>query len=87
MAARVSIRDLRNDASAVVRRVEAGETVVVTVDRRPVATMAPIPRRRTFVPMTEILAALGRVGADRALLDDVRDLAPDTTDDLPLDAP
>ena len=30
----VSIRDLRNDASAVVRRVEAGETLVVTVDRR-----------------------------------------------------
>jgi prevent-host-death family protein len=81
----VSIRDLRNDASAVVRRVESGETLVVTVDRRPVATLAPLPRKRTYVPMAEILASLRTVSADPGLLDDLRQLLPETTDDLNLD--
>ena len=81
----VSIRDLRNDASAVVRRVERGETLVVTVDRRPVATLAPLPRKRTFLPMSEILVAFQTVRADPGLRDDLKKLTPETTDDLRLD--
>ncbi len=85
MDGHVSIRDLRNDASAVVRRVEGGETLVVTVDRRPVATLAPLPRKRTYVPMSEILAGLRTASADPGLLDDLKQLLPETTDDLRLD--
>ena len=78
----VSIRDLRNDASAVVRRVEAGETLIVTVDRRPVATLTPLSRKRMFIPMAEVAGALQRQAADTGLLADLRDLMPGTTDDL-----
>ena len=81
----VSIRDLRNNASAVVRRVESGETLVVTVDRRPVATLAPLPRKRTYIPVAEFLSNLHKVSADPGLIDDLKQLLPDTTDDLNLD--
>jgi prevent-host-death family protein len=40
---RVGIRELKQNASAVVRRVRAGEVVEVTDRGRPVALMVPIP--------------------------------------------
>ena len=40
----VSVRELRNNTSGVLRTVEAGETVRVTVDRRPVAELVPLRR-------------------------------------------
>jgi len=39
-------KELRNDVSAVLRRVEAGETLVITVAGRPVAELSPTGRRR-----------------------------------------
>lgn len=42
----VGIRELKQNASAVIRRVEAGETVVVTHRGVPVATINPIRRSR-----------------------------------------
>jgi prevent-host-death family protein len=38
----VGIRQLRHDASALVRRVEAGETIRVTVQGRPAAQLTPL---------------------------------------------
>jgi hypothetical protein len=38
----VSVRELRNQVSAALRRVEAGARVRVTVDRRPVAEIVPL---------------------------------------------
>jgi prevent-host-death family protein len=77
----ISVRDLRNTVSEVLRRVEAGERLTVTVDRRPVAEIVPLRRRRT-VPGSEALAIASRHAADRRLLREVRDLLPDTTDDI-----
>jgi prevent-host-death family protein len=76
----ISVRDLRNTVSEVLRRVEGGERLTVTVDRRPVAELVPLRRRRT-VPGAEALAIVSRHAADRGLLDDVRGLMSDTTDD------
>ena len=42
----VGLREMRQDASGVVRRVEAGETVVITVNGRPAAEMRPLARRQ-----------------------------------------
>lgn len=81
MVSFISVRDLRNEVSAVLRRVEGGERLTVTVDRRPVAEIVPIRRRRT-VPAADALAVASRHAADRGLLDDVRGLLADTTDDL-----
>jgi prevent-host-death family protein len=81
MSSSISVRDLRNTVSAVLRRVEAGERLTVTVDRRPVAEIVPL-RRRWTVPAAEALAIASRHAADRRLLREVRGLATDTTDDV-----
>ena len=63
------------------RRVEGGERLTVTVDRRPVAEIVPLRRRRT-VSAVEALVVASRHTADRGLLRDVRGVLADTTDDL-----
>ena len=81
VATSISVRDLRNTVSEVLRRVEAGERLTVTVDRRPVAEIVPLRRRRA-VSAADARAVASRYAADRGLLRDVRVLLPDTTDDL-----
>lgn len=81
VASSISVRDLRNTVSEVLRRVEGGERLTVTVDRRPVAEIVPLRRRRS-APAAEALTVASRHAADRGLLRDVRGLLADTTDDL-----
>ena len=38
----VASRDLRNNTRALLERVEAGESITITVDGRPVATLEPV---------------------------------------------
>ena len=80
MTTSISVRDLRNTVSEVLRRVERGERLTVTVDRRPVAEIVPLRRRRS-VPVAEALAVASRYKADRGLLNDLRHVITDTTDD------
>lgn len=42
MATTVGLRELRQQASELVRRVEAGEEIVITVSGRPSARMVPV---------------------------------------------
>jgi prevent-host-death family protein len=74
----VAQRELRNDVSAVLRRVERGESLVVTVDRRPVALLSPLPSRRIWRPAAEVAATLRQ--ADAALTDLLADLDPPVED-------
>jgi prevent-host-death family protein len=76
----VSVRELRNPTSEVLRRVEAGERVRVTVDRRPVAELSPLPARDTWVPRERVVTGL--VQADAALRDELADALPATIDEL-----
>lgn len=76
----VSVRELRNHTAEVLRRVEAGERLRITVDRRPVAVLGPLPARSTWVSRQRVLATL--VQADPALRDELADALPDTIDDL-----
>jgi prevent-host-death family protein len=80
----VSVRDLRNHTSEVLRRVETGEQAMVTVDRRPVARLVPLTRRRRSMPTGELFARLTEIGggADPGLRDELRDILTGTTDDL-----
>lgn len=80
MGPTISVRELRNTVSDVLRRVEDGERLTVTVDRRPVAEIVPLRRRRT-VPAAEALAIASRHPADRRFLQEVRGLLSETTDD------
>jgi prevent-host-death family protein len=66
-------KDLRNQVGEVLRRVEAGETLTVTVAGRPVAELSPVRRHRWVSG-----PALQRVWigpAPRRLLDDLDGLA------------
>ena len=81
MATRIPLRELKNQASAIVRRAEAGESFDVTVDGRLCAKLIPAKPvgPRTFVPVEEFLAGLealdrvGTVGDIRADLDEIID--------------
>jgi len=46
MVEKAGLRELRQQASELVRRAEAGETVIVTVSGREVAQLGPVARRR-----------------------------------------
>lgn len=81
MGSSVSVRELRNKVSEVLRRVEGGERVTVTVDRRPVAELVPLRRRRAR-SVAEARSLASRHAADRGLLAELRSVFPDTTDDL-----
>jgi prevent-host-death family protein len=75
----ITQRELRNDSSAVLREVQAGQTIVVTRNGVPVAELRPVPPRR-FVPRAVIADAARRAprvdGARlRADLDAVADQA------------
>jgi prevent-host-death family protein len=80
MSDEVSVRELRNRTADVLRRVEAGERLRVTVDRRPVAELGPLPARDVWVPRERVVAAL--VQADPALRGELADALPDTIDQL-----
>jgi prevent-host-death family protein len=79
--ANVSVRDLRNNVSGVLRRVERGERLRVTVHGRPVAELVPLGKPLAL-PWSEFIRRLRK--ADPGLAHDLRELAPDTTDEIPL---
>lgn len=79
----VASRELRNNTRGVLDRVEAGEDVVITVDGRAVARLVPIDRRPRFWTKEQFVRDVLDHPADRALYDELRELLPDTTDDLP----
>ena len=68
----VSSRDLRNRTAEVLRRVEAGERLRVSVNRRPVAEIVPLERPR-WCSGAAMERVLREAPADRLLL---HDLAP-----------
>jgi prevent-host-death family protein len=79
----VASRELRNDTAGVLRRVEAGEEVVVTVNGKPVAQLVPLQQtRRRWLPRSELVHRLRVAQADPGLRDDLARLAGDTTDQL-----
>jgi prevent-host-death family protein len=80
----IPARDLRNHTAEVLRRVEAGEEIEVLKDNRPVAKIIPLSRRLQWLPASEIVPQLTRLGPDTTgLADELRDTLTETTDDLP----
>jgi prevent-host-death family protein len=59
MSRRITQRELRNDSAAVLRDVQAGETVTVTRNGTPIAELRPVSPRR-FVPRAAIANARAR---------------------------
>jgi prevent-host-death family protein len=80
----VASRELRNATRSLLDRVEAGERLTITVDGRPVAILAPVGRRPRWLAKSEFVPMVLENQADASLAADLRELAGDTTDDLPL---
>lgn len=80
----VPARDLRNHTAEILRRVEAGEEIEVLRDNRPVAKIVPLPWRRRWLPVNEVMRELVLLGPDTTRLgQELRETLEDTTDDLP----
>jgi prevent-host-death family protein len=83
MRLEVASRQLRNNTADLLRRVEAGDEVVITTRGRPVASLVPVAvRRRRWLPRAELLRRLAVAQADPGLREDLARLAGETTDDL-----
>lgn len=61
---RIALRELRNQASRVVRRARAGERLIITVDGVPAAEIGPVSVSGRAVSLEELIAT-GAVVAPR----------------------
>jgi prevent-host-death family protein len=59
MTRMITQRELRNDSGAVLREVQAGQSILVTRNGVPVAELRPVAPRR-FVPRAVVAAAARR---------------------------
>jgi prevent-host-death family protein len=62
---RLGVRELRGNLAALVRRAEAGQRIVITIDGRPVAQLGPIEAAAPGEPTIPDLAAAGLLLAAR----------------------
>ncbi len=67
MDSRVTVRELRQNLSVHLRRVERGETLEVTRQGEPVAVLAPLPERRSAID--RLVAEFGATRPAGDLLD------------------
>jgi len=83
MNVEVASRELRNDTAGLLRRVEAGERIVITRRGKPVADLVPHRRAvsRWFTP-DEVVEVIEQSAADPGLKDDLERLVGETTDEL-----
>ncbi|HUX87776.1 MAG TPA: type II toxin-antitoxin system prevent-host-death family antitoxin [Chloroflexota bacterium] len=79
-------RELRNNIAQVLREVEAGQTLRVTVNGRPVADLVPVsPTRQVFVGRDDIARVLAHLSPDPSFARDVDSVVGETigeTEDL-----
>lgn len=81
MATSIPQRQLRNNTADLLRRVEAGERLRITVHGHPVAELVPVERAESFVPFDELMRELrGLMRPDDRLDEELRSL-----DDEPRD--
>jgi prevent-host-death family protein len=82
----VATRELRNDTAGVLRRVQSGETVTITVRGKPVADLVPHrPEGPRWLGPAEVVDLLSKYSADPGLRDDLDRIAGETTDEDELD--
>jgi prevent-host-death family protein len=82
MATEIPQRMLRNDTAALLRRVEGGERLRITVHGHAVADLVPVERAAAFVPFDELARELNGL----LLADDRLDAELRALDDAPRDA-
>lgn len=78
----VASRELRNNTRALLDRVDAGEVLTITVDGREVAELRPVSHRPRWMARSEFVHRIAPHQADSSLRSELRELSPDTTDQL-----
>jgi prevent-host-death family protein len=81
--AEIASREIRNDTAGVLRRVQAGEELTITVRGRAVAKLSAVqPARKRWLSRDELVERLKNAQADPGLRNDLKRIAGDTTDSL-----
>ncbi len=80
----ISAHELSTNVSDVLRRVEAGEHLRITVSGRPVAELIPLSQRPSSLDWDTFMRGHDDWQADSELSKDLADILFETTDDLPL---
>ena len=65
-------RELRNHIGKVLREVQEGKTIRVTIDGRPVADLVPVSQRRTAVPWSELMRIIQETPVDPGFAKDAK---------------
>lgn len=78
----IAQRELRNNVAEVLRQVEAGAHLRITVSGRPVADLVPIHRRRQFVSR-EVVDELRALPVDEDLWAEIKQMRAGDTDEDP----
>ena len=79
---RIPQRELRNDVSAVLRRVMAGEELRVTVAGRDAADLVPVEGAPSWTAGSRARELIATAQADAGLGGELDQAFPDTTDQL-----
>ena len=79
---RIPQRELRNDVSAVLRRVIAGEQLRVTVAGRDAADLVPVEDAPSWTTGSRARELIAAAQADAGLAGELDRAFPDTTDQL-----
>ncbi|MCL2482796.1 MAG: type II toxin-antitoxin system prevent-host-death family antitoxin [Propionibacteriaceae bacterium] len=79
MSVLIAQKELRNDIGSVLRRVEAGETMTVTVAGRPVAELRPASRR-TWVTGPALRDVWSESAPPRGMEEDIASMNGELTD-------
>jgi prevent-host-death family protein len=79
---RIPQRELRNDISAVLRRVMAGEQLRVTVAGRDAADLVPVDAAPSWTSGSRARELIASAQADAGLGAEIDQAFPDTTDQL-----
>jgi prevent-host-death family protein len=78
----IAQRELRNNISAVLREVEAGSHIRVTVRGRPVADLVPVPPSKDHLTSDEVRRVVREAPLDSGFAADVEAAAGATIDEL-----
>jgi prevent-host-death family protein len=83
MHVEIPSRELRNNTAGLLRKVEEGETFVITRRGKPIANLVPHhPENSHWFTPDEVVEVVERSAADPGLRSDLERLVGETTDDL-----
>jgi prevent-host-death family protein len=83
MTVEVASRELRNDTAGLLRRVEAGESIVITRRGKPVARLVPTDKEpHHLLTPSDVLAIRKITAGDPTFAADLKRIRSGTTDEL-----